>query len=117
MKSSALFSECRTYRYALWRIWDESLESILFIGLNPSTADEIDNEMEVLLQREEYLEPKLGKEIKVENDDWVLIDYSGTIRPDHVPTMIGESNEHPGYEMQGRLFGAGYIRGLLDGNS
>ena len=45
------------------------------------------------------------------------IDYSGTIRPDHVPTMIGESNEHPGYEMQGRLFAAGYIRGLLDANS
>ena len=44
MQSSALFSECRTYRYALWRIWDESLESILFIGLNPSTADETHND-------------------------------------------------------------------------
>ena len=44
MKSSALFSECRTYRYALWRLWDESLDSILFIGLNPSTADESHND-------------------------------------------------------------------------
>ena len=44
MKSSALFSECRTYRYALWRVWDESLDSILFIGLNPSTADESHND-------------------------------------------------------------------------
>ncbi len=44
MQSSALFSECRTYRYALWRIWDESLDSVLFIGLNPSTADESNND-------------------------------------------------------------------------
>ena len=44
MKSSALFSECRTYRYALWRVWDESLDSIVFIGLNPSTADESHND-------------------------------------------------------------------------
>ena len=42
------------------------------------------------------------------------IGYQGTIRPDHVPTMIGESNDNPGYEMQGRLFATGYIRGLLD---
>ena len=39
--SDALFSKDRFYRYALWRIWDKSLPKILFIGLNPSTADEI----------------------------------------------------------------------------
>jgi len=42
-------------------------------------ADEIDNEIELLLQQEEYLVPKIGEDIKVGNDDWVLIDYSGTI--------------------------------------
>ena len=42
-------------------------------------ADEIGHEMELLMQGEEYLEPKSGNDIKVENDDWVLIDYSGTI--------------------------------------
>lgn len=36
----ALFSPCRKYRYQLWRIWDESLPMVTFIGLNPSTADE-----------------------------------------------------------------------------
>lgn len=41
------------------------------------------------------------------------IGYDGTIRPDHVPSMLGDSNENPGYEMQGRLFAAGYIRGLI----
>ncbi len=42
-------------------------------------ADEIGHEMELLMQGEEYLEPKSGNDIKVENNDWVLIDYTGTI--------------------------------------
>jgi len=36
------------------------------------------------------------------------------IRPDHTPTMAGESNASPGYEMQGNIFAIGYIKGLLD---
>jgi mannonate dehydratase len=43
------------------------------------------------------------------------IGYSGPARPDHVPTMAGETNENPGYEMKGRLFAIGYIWGLIDG--
>ena len=39
--SDALFSKDRIYRYALWRVWDDTLPKVLFIGLNPSTADEI----------------------------------------------------------------------------
>src|ERR1700680_4473196 len=35
-----VFSPCRTYRYVLVRCWAESLPRIVFIGLNPSTADE-----------------------------------------------------------------------------
>lgn len=38
--NGALFSECRQYRYALWRKWDESKSLIAFVGLNPSTANE-----------------------------------------------------------------------------
>lgn len=40
MNKSALFSDNRTYRYALFRTWDEALPVALCIGLNPSTADE-----------------------------------------------------------------------------
>ncbi len=37
----AVFSECGRYRYALWRIWDNAAPlPPSFIGLNPSTADE-----------------------------------------------------------------------------
>ena len=38
--NGAAFSECRNYRYALWRIWDNDLPKVMFIGLNPSTANE-----------------------------------------------------------------------------
>ncbi|MES2379716.1 MAG: DUF1643 domain-containing protein [Bacteroidota bacterium] len=42
--SGAEFSPCRKYRYALWRIWDETKPFVMFIGLNPSTADESKND-------------------------------------------------------------------------
>lgn len=38
--SGAMFSECRQYRYALWRRWQHGDDWMAFIGLNPSTADE-----------------------------------------------------------------------------
>jgi hypothetical protein len=37
--NGAAFSPCKKYRYALWRIWDDSKPKVMFIGLNPSTAD------------------------------------------------------------------------------
>ena len=38
--SGAVFSNDRKHRYSLWRIWDKSKPLVMFIGLNPSTADE-----------------------------------------------------------------------------
>lgn len=40
MHRYASFSLCRTYRYALWRTWQTDAGVVLFVGLNPSTADE-----------------------------------------------------------------------------
>lgn len=42
------------------------------------------------------------------------IGFDGPLRPDHVPTLAGESNTRPGYETLGRLFAIGYIRGLAE---
>jgi hypothetical protein len=39
MDGSAVISECSLYRYVLRRIWDKDGRSVLFVGLNPSTAD------------------------------------------------------------------------------
>ena len=40
MKKDAILSKDRKYRYVLSRIWNDSEPMIMFIGLNPSTADE-----------------------------------------------------------------------------
>lgn len=50
-------------------------------------------------------------------DAYQDIGYDGPMRPDHVPTMTGESNDLPGYHSLGRLFAIGYMRGLVDGRS
>lgn len=36
----AIISDCGKYRYALWRVWDVQAPKLMFIGLNPSTADD-----------------------------------------------------------------------------
>ena len=43
-KSGAVFSDCKKYRYALWRIWDRNKHLVMIIGLNPSTANETSND-------------------------------------------------------------------------
>ncbi len=42
--SGAAFSTDRRYRYNLWRRWQDRSDFVLFIGLNPSTADEHEND-------------------------------------------------------------------------
>ena len=42
------------------------------------------------------------------------IGYEGVCRPDHVPTMVGDSNERAGYSSIGRLFAIGYLKGLRE---
>lgn len=40
-----IFSTCRQYRYCLWREWDiTNPDYAMFVGLNPSTADEVEND-------------------------------------------------------------------------
>ena len=42
--STAVYSPCETYRYALTRVWDEAGQKVAFIMLNPSKATEIQND-------------------------------------------------------------------------
>ncbi|OLP04488.1 DUF1643 domain-containing protein [Rhodoferax antarcticus] len=48
MISTAAFSPCRRYRYSLWRDWSDLVAGgkgfAMFIGLNPSTADETEDD-------------------------------------------------------------------------
>ncbi len=42
--STALYSDCERYRYALTREWDSRGKRVLFIMLNPSKATELQND-------------------------------------------------------------------------
>jgi mannonate dehydratase len=43
--------------------------------------------------------------------------YKGPIRPDHAPTLTGESEDSRGYGMQGKIFAFGYMIGIMDAMS
>jgi len=42
------------------------------------------------------------------------VGFDGVCRPDHVPTMEGDSNDNPSYSSIGRLFAVGYLKGLRE---
>ena len=44
METGAIFDTARTHRYLLWRCWNPDAPSITFIMLNPSRANETDND-------------------------------------------------------------------------
>ena len=43
-KNGAIISRDRSYRYVLWREWDITKGTCVFIGLNPSTANETEDD-------------------------------------------------------------------------
>ena len=45
---------------------------------------------------------------------YAAVGFAGILRPDHVPTLYGESNDKPGYATLARLFAIGYIVGLRE---
>ncbi len=45
MKKSAIISNCSKYRYELHREWDKDKGKVLFIMLNPSTADGTEDDL------------------------------------------------------------------------
>lgn len=42
--STAIYSDCERYRYALTRVWDKNGPKVHFCMLNPSTATEVQND-------------------------------------------------------------------------
>ncbi len=40
--------------------------------------------------------------------------FEGPMRPDHAPTLEGESNDRPGYAMTGKVFAFGYMKGIME---
>lgn len=64
--TGAIFSDCGTYRYLLWRVWNDSLPRALLLMMNPSTANEVENDPTVERQiRRVLMWPRIGFPFKV----------------------------------------------------
>ena len=77
MNSGATFSPCRRYRYALWREWDESKASVIFCGLNPSTADETQDDPTIRREIDFARRWGFGRLVKVNAYAWRSTDPKG----------------------------------------
>ena len=54
MIKDTIFSPFREYRYTLYREWAPGDKVVQFIGLNPSTADEVKNDQPELRQSKTF---------------------------------------------------------------
>ena len=45
LHKTAVISRCEKYRYKLTRTWDDDKKKVLFIMLNPSTANHVENDL------------------------------------------------------------------------
>ncbi|MBL8231768.1 MAG: mannonate dehydratase [Bryobacterales bacterium] len=43
------------------------------------------------------------------------VGFKGPMRPDHAPTLDEETNDRPGYAIQGKIFAIGYMKGVMQG--
>jgi mannonate dehydratase len=43
------------------------------------------------------------------------VGFDGPMRPDHAPTLDEETNDRPGYAIQGKIFAIGYMKGVMQG--
>lgn len=104
MQNDCRFSECRNYRYTLLHRWDELFERkrVLFICLNPSTADE--NQLDPTLRRIRSFCERLGAtEFLMLNifayratnpkDMLTVADPIGPDNDAHIPAAITEAYE------------------------
>jgi len=69
----AEFSPCKRYRYRLWREWDATLPNVVFCLMNPSTADEIENDPTIERQTRRVARWVLDLDLKVGRVDVVNV--------------------------------------------
>lgn|SRR5262245_12423624 len=70
MLKGARLSPCRRYRLALWRQWDPALPTVVFCGLNPSTADENDDDATIRRELGFARDWGFGRLVKVNAYGW-----------------------------------------------
>jgi hypothetical protein len=94
MKAGATLSPCRRYRYALWREWDETLPTVVFCGLNPSTADETKDDPTIRRELGYARDWSFGRLVKVNAYGWrsvnprMILEREDPIGPENTATVL-----------------------------
>ena len=88
IQSTARFSSCGRYRQLLTRCWDPNLPPILFIGMNPSTADQHVDDPTVRKECGYAQRWGYGSLIKCH-----VMDYRAT-HPKDLLTVVAQSDEN-----------------------
>lgn len=102
-QTGAIFSPCRTWRYRLWRIWDKTLPLACFVLMNPSTADEIEDDATVLRCQKrvaQWKHIKLGGVIVVNVFAWRETDS------EKLPGLIAAGTDIVGQENDAAILAA-----------
>lgn len=101
-RQGAEFGEDREYRYRLWRTWDVAKPTLAFIMLNPSTADETQNDPTIrrcigYARKWGYGKLVVGNLFAVRTPDPAkLYDYFDPVGPendDHLQEICDDANK------------------------
>ena len=94
MIAGAKFSPCGRYRYALWRQWDPLRPTVVFCGLNPSTADASKDDPTIRRELGYARAWGFGRLLKVNAYGWrdtdpkKMLAAEDPIGPDNLPTVL-----------------------------
>lgn len=88
-ETGAAFSPDKVYRYLLWRNWDASLPKLCVVGLNPSTADQSEDDPTIRRVKSFAERDSFGGVLMVN-----LFAYRTTYRPTLMlqPAPVGADN-------------------------
>lgn len=88
-RREAAFSDCMKYRYRLEICWDPNLKCLVTIGLNPSTADHLQDDPTIRKCKELARDMGYGSYMMLNAFAWRSTDYKALFR---VPDPIGPGN-------------------------
>jgi hypothetical protein len=89
MITGATFSPCGFYRFALWREWDATRPTVVFCGLNPSTADATKDDPTIRRELGFARDWGFGRLVKVNAYGWRSTDPKAMLSADE---PIGPGN-------------------------
>lgn len=100
MGSGAHFSDCRRYRFGLWREWGDATKRLVVLGVNPSKADEVRPDHTISKLLEFGRRWGFGELYMLNLFPYVSTDVLGLLHED-ARAMLPENDRHIGQVVEG----------------